>query len=127
MVDSPCGKSTIFVIPLGFEPKTHSLEGCCSNPTELRNHHCYFVLAIAKVTHFSETTKFLGIFFTCFSKISPNSMWFSFSLRLFLLIAISYFFMRIAFLADATALLYLAVAAFTALASLDFLAAATAS
>lgn len=27
-----------FVIPLGFEPKTHSLEGCCSNPTELRNH-----------------------------------------------------------------------------------------
>ena len=27
------------VIPLGFEPKTHSLEGCCSNPTELRNHH----------------------------------------------------------------------------------------
>ena len=26
-----------FVIPLGFEPKTHSLEGCCSNPTELRN------------------------------------------------------------------------------------------
>lgn len=29
----------LFVIPLGFEPKTHSLEGCCSNPTELRNHH----------------------------------------------------------------------------------------
>ena len=28
----------IIVIPLGFEPKTHSLEGCCSNPTELRNH-----------------------------------------------------------------------------------------
>gem|GEM_PF-5935625 len=27
------------VIPLGFEPKTHSLEGCCSNPTELRNQH----------------------------------------------------------------------------------------
>lgn len=27
----------LFVIPLGFEPKTHSLEGCCSNPTELRN------------------------------------------------------------------------------------------
>ena len=25
------------VIPLGFEPRTHSLEGCCSNPTELRN------------------------------------------------------------------------------------------
>ena len=28
---------SIRVIPLGFEPKTHSLEGCCSNPTELRN------------------------------------------------------------------------------------------
>ena len=22
--------SILFVIPLGFEPKTHSLEGCCS-------------------------------------------------------------------------------------------------
>ena len=31
--------AVIIVIPLGFEPKTHSLEGCCSNPTELRNHH----------------------------------------------------------------------------------------
>ena len=27
----------LLVIPLGFEPKTHSLEGCCSNPTELRD------------------------------------------------------------------------------------------
>ena len=25
-------------IPAGFEPATHSLEGCCSNPTELRDH-----------------------------------------------------------------------------------------
>ncbi len=25
------------VIPLGLEPKTHALEGRCSNPTELRN------------------------------------------------------------------------------------------
>ena len=24
------GRSSFFVIPLGFEPKTHSLEGCCS-------------------------------------------------------------------------------------------------
>ena len=23
-------RSSFFVIPLGFEPKTHSLEGCCS-------------------------------------------------------------------------------------------------
>ena len=26
-----------FVIRLGLEPRTHSLEGCCSNPTELPN------------------------------------------------------------------------------------------
>ena len=43
-----------FVIPLGFEPKTHSLEGCCSNPTELRNHH----KSGAKVGIFMCTTKF---------------------------------------------------------------------
>ena len=42
------------VIPLGFEPKTHSLEGCCSNPTELRNHH----KSCAKVGIFMCTTKF---------------------------------------------------------------------
>ena len=35
--DAPRGH-ILSVIPLGFEPKTHSLEGCCSNPTELRNH-----------------------------------------------------------------------------------------
>jgi hypothetical protein len=29
--------SFFVVIPLGFEPKTHALEGRCSNPTELRN------------------------------------------------------------------------------------------
>ena len=33
----------IKVIPLGFEPKTHSLEGCCSNPTELRNLYRPFI------------------------------------------------------------------------------------
>ena len=27
----------VLVIRLGFEPRTHSLEGCCSNPTELPN------------------------------------------------------------------------------------------
>ena len=27
---SPIRKRFCFVIPLGFEPKTHSLEGCCS-------------------------------------------------------------------------------------------------
>ena len=60
----------IIVIPLGFEPKTHSLEGCCSNPTELRNQHRYFSLASAKVILFCETTKFSRIFFT----IKPNIM-----------------------------------------------------
>ena len=28
----------LFVIRMGLEPMTHSLEGCCSNPTELPNH-----------------------------------------------------------------------------------------
>ena len=27
----------LLVIRLGLEPRTHSLEGCCSNPTELPN------------------------------------------------------------------------------------------
>ena len=44
------------VIPLGFEPKTHSLEGCCSNPTELRNH---YLNSGAKVDIFMRMTKFL--------------------------------------------------------------------
>ena len=29
--------SLVAVIPLGLEPKTHALEGRCSNPAELRN------------------------------------------------------------------------------------------
>ena len=43
-----------FVIPLGFEPKTHSLEGCCSNPTELRNHPfwCAKVILLLQLTKF---------------------------------------------------------------------------
>ena len=62
------------VIPLGFEPKTHSLEGCCSNPTELRNQTYQIIgavstanrdlqmilpsLAAAKVLLFSEIAKY---------------------------------------------------------------------
>ena len=34
---APCAYLPSSVIPLGFEPKTHALEGRCSNPTELRN------------------------------------------------------------------------------------------
>ena len=30
-------KTCVEVIPLGLEPKTHALEGRCSNPAELRN------------------------------------------------------------------------------------------
>ena len=30
-----------WVIPLGLEPRTHALEGRCSNPTELRNQTFY--------------------------------------------------------------------------------------
>lgn len=45
------------VIPLGFEPKTHSLEGCCSNPTELRN-HTLFLNADAKLLLFLQSTKY---------------------------------------------------------------------
>ena len=33
-----------FVIRKGFEPLTHSLEGCCSNPTELPNHPFFCVM-----------------------------------------------------------------------------------
>ena len=36
---APCAYLPSSVIPLGFEPKTHALEGRCSNPTELRNRH----------------------------------------------------------------------------------------
>ena len=46
-----------FVIPLGFEPKTHSLEGCCSNPTELRNRN-----SGAKLIILFEMTKYFLIF-----------------------------------------------------------------
>ena len=65
------------MIPLGFEPKTHSLEGCCSNPTELRNQHCHFSLASAKVILFCESTKYFGIFFSFISilrKFYVNSL-----------------------------------------------------
>ena len=53
IVNSSLNSFLDIVIPLGFEPKTHSLEGCCSNPTELRNH----LMSISansgcKITHF---------------------------------------------------------------------------
>ena len=64
-----------YVIPLGFEPKTHSLEGCCSNPTELRNliptpafenfsfPQAYLIFATAKVILFCESTKYFANYF----------------------------------------------------------------
>ena len=77
----------IIVIPLGFEPKTHSLEGCCSNPTELRNQHFskrklanqqrnqpLFLFAAAKVHIFFEYTKlFLTFFFFLCLNIAKNN------------------------------------------------------
>ena len=51
----------LFVIPLGFEPKTHSLEGCCSNPTELRNQP-YLLKSVANLAFLSEIHKTWHIF-----------------------------------------------------------------
>ncbi len=48
--------SALKVIPLGFEPKTHALEGRCSNPTELRNH-----FAGAKVSFLFDCSKWLAL------------------------------------------------------------------
>ena len=42
------------VIPQGFEPWTHALEGRCSNPTELRNPFCD-----CKVTTFIKNNQIL--------------------------------------------------------------------
>ena len=36
-----------FVIPLGFEPKTHSLEGCCS--IQLSYGTCLFAVSFLKM------------------------------------------------------------------------------
>ena len=46
----------ILVIPLGFEPKTHALEGRCSNPTELRN-----LFSAAKVIFLPILAKYPGL------------------------------------------------------------------
>jgi hypothetical protein len=45
------------VIPQGFEPWTHALEGRCSNPTELRNQ------TGRKVTHILANKQTLATFF----------------------------------------------------------------
>ena len=57
----------IIVIPLGFEPKTHSLEGCCSNPTELRNQHFskrshFSYLRLQRYIYFLNTPNFFSLF-----------------------------------------------------------------
>ena len=61
--------SFVVVIPLGFEPKTHSLEGCCYNPTELRNHH----LLTAKVVLFIGICKFPTAYLYFFNNASARS------------------------------------------------------
>ena len=63
------------VIPLGFEPKTHSLEGCCSNPTELRNHQLIIAiskLASAKVQLFIETAKYFCKYLAVYAYLEAN-------------------------------------------------------
>ncbi len=35
--------------PEGFEPPTHSLEGCCSNPTELRADYLFSYIILLKI------------------------------------------------------------------------------
>lgn len=47
----------LVVIPQGFEPWTHALEGRCSNPTELRNQ------TGRKVTHILANKQTLATFF----------------------------------------------------------------
>ena len=65
----------LFVIPLGFEPKTHSLEGCCSNPTELRNLRSKLLIMIgnlisaAKLVIFYDLNKSSLVFIL---HIAPN-------------------------------------------------------
>ena len=39
----------VFVIPLGFEPKTHSLEGCCS--IQLSYGTIIAIFSGAKISH----------------------------------------------------------------------------
>ena len=51
--------AVFFVIPLGLEPKTHALEGRCSNPTELRNQP----KSDAKVVFYFEYAKYTLLFF----------------------------------------------------------------
>ena len=56
---------TLFVIRLGFEPKTHSLEGCCSIQLSYRTviwqtgKRRAFSGAVAKIAIYSEPENFL--------------------------------------------------------------------
>ena len=52
-----------WVIPLGLEPKTHALEGRCSNPTELRNQSLFRAQNYDILLNWqSEGMKFLDFF-----------------------------------------------------------------
>ena len=47
----------VYVIPSGFEPETHSLEGCCSIQLSYGTNQ-NFLKSAAKVDIFLQTTKF---------------------------------------------------------------------
>ena len=57
------------MISLGFEPRTHSLEGCCSNPTELRN-----LNSAAKVIKIYDIIKFIGKVFITILDFNVNNI-----------------------------------------------------
>ena len=74
------------MIPLGFEPKTHSLEGCCSNPTELRNHPLR-VKSGAKLLFLLETAKCLAVLFNPSMVNCRTGRWMAVRCRLIMALA----------------------------------------
>ena len=52
----------IDVIRLGFEPKTHSLEGCCSIQLSYRTSPYFVSEADAKISSFFILKKFIFVF-----------------------------------------------------------------
>ena len=71
---------SLCVIPLGFEPKTHALEGRCSNPTELRNRmrckssvFCRYSQAMQRVCALTAQTGVHGLGYDCSHYISIST------------------------------------------------------
>ncbi len=72
------GGIPIMVIRLGLEPRTHSLEGCCSNPTELPNQSFYYVLHKVYSSHYIKNScqhkDWRTIFVLVFAKVIKKSL-----------------------------------------------------